>query len=293
MLVLSIPSPGQGVWYLGPVPIRAYALCILLGVVFALWCGDRRWRVRGGRSGEVVDVTFWAIPFGIVGSRLYWVLTESDRYFGPGRDPWAALRIWEGGLGVWGAIPAGALGVYLGCRARGIRLVPMLDALIPGVLVAQAVGRWGNYFNSELFGVPTDLPWALEIAPVHRPPGYERFATFHPTFLYECLWCLSAFVVLIVLDRRLRFRHGQLVALYVVGYASGRLWIENLRIDPIRFADLGGLRLIVWVSIAALLVAGPAFVRLRRRYGATDDDLYRVDAATAAGTATARTPERR
>ena len=153
MLPLSIPSPGQGVLHLGDVPIRAYALCIIAGILFALWYGDRRWQARGGRPGEVADVSVWAIPFGIVGGRLYWVLTESDRYFGPGRDPWDALRIWEGGLGIWGAVSLGAVGVYIGARRRGIRFVPMLDALAPGVLVAQALGRWGNYFNQELFGI--------------------------------------------------------------------------------------------------------------------------------------------
>ncbi|MFN8194573.1 MAG: prolipoprotein diacylglyceryl transferase [Nocardioidaceae bacterium] len=274
MLPLSIPSPGQGVWHLGPLPIRAYALCILVGIFVAIWLGDRRWQARGGDAGEVSAIALWAVPFGIVGGRLYWVLTESNRYFGAGKDPWGALRIWEGGLGIWGAIPLGALGVFLGARRWRLRVVPMADALAPAVLLAQAIGRWGNYFNQELFGTPTTLPWALRIDPEHRPEGYESFATFHPAFLYECAWNLAAFALLVTLDRRLRFRHGQMVALYVLAYATGRMWIENLRIDPIHFADVAGLRLIVWVAMGAALASGVAFVALRRRYGDADDEIH-------------------
>ena len=275
MHVLSIPSPPQGVVHLGVVPIRAYALCIIAGIFFAIWYGERRWVARGGRPGELTDVAIWAVPLGVVGGRLYWVLTESDRYFGPGRDPWGALRVWEGGLGIWGGISLGALGVYIGARRNGLRFVPMLDAIVPGVLVAQAIGRWGNYFNQELFGVPTDLPWALEIAPEHRPPGYAEFATFHPTFLYECLWNLAAFALLVALDKRFTLRHGQMAALYVMAYASGRAWIENIRIDPVRFDDIGGLRFIVWVSMVAVVVAAACLWHSRRRYGATEDPVHR------------------
>lgn len=262
-------------WHIGPLPIRAYALCILAGIAVAIWLGDKRWRAAGGRPGEVADLAMWVVPFGIVGGRLYWVLTEWQRYFGPGGDPWGAVRIWEGGLGIWGAVPLGALGLWLGARRMGIRFLPMADALMPGVLIAQAMGRFGNYFNQELFGVPSTLPWALKIDPANRPAGYEEFATFHPTFLYESIWNLSAAALILWLDRRYRLRHGQTLAAYVVTYASGRMWIENIRIDPITYDDIAGLRMIVWVSMAAIVIGALALVASRRRHGGSDDPPYR------------------
>src|SRR3954465_13861229 len=192
LTALSIPSPSSGVWYLGPVPIRGYALAIILGIVAAIWIGERRWVARGGTPGDVQDLAIWAVPFGLVGGRLYPVMTDHDLYFGEGRSAIEALYVWRGGLGVWGAVAFGAVGVVIGARRKGIRLLPVLDALAPGVLVAQAIGRWGNWFNQELFGKPTDLPWGLEIDADHRPEGYADAATFHPTFLYECVWNLAA-----------------------------------------------------------------------------------------------------
>ena len=256
LLVQSIPSPSESVWHLGPVPIRGYALSIILGIVAAIWIGEKRWVARGGRPGEVSDVSVWAVPFGVVGGRIYHVLTDWHLYFGADGNPVEALYIWRGGLGVWGAISLGAVGVLIACRLRGIKMLPMADALAPGVLVAQAIGRWGNWFNQELFGKPTDLPWALEIDPDFRPPGYEDFATFHPTFLYEFVWNLLAFAVIIWLDRRYRLGHGRVLALYVMGYTLGRAWIEMLRIDTVQMDDVLGLRLNVWTSI--LLFAGAA-----------------------------------
>ncbi|MGN6782582.1 MAG: prolipoprotein diacylglyceryl transferase, partial [Marmoricola sp.] len=190
LVPLSIPSPEQGVWHLGPFPVRAYALCIIAGVVAAVWLGERRWQQRGGRPGEVTDIALWAVPFGLVGARLYHVATDHELYFP--QNPVGALEIWNGGLAIWGGIAGGALGAWIACRRRGICLPILADALAPGLLLAQAIGRWGNYFNQELFGRPTTLPWALEIAPTHRPPGYEQYPTFHPTFLYESLWDLGA-----------------------------------------------------------------------------------------------------
>src|SRR5688572_30811050 len=188
-LPLSIPSPSEGVCYLGPFPIRAYALCIIAGIVVAVWLGDRRWQERGGKPGQVGDIAIWAVPFGIVGGRLYHVITDNGNYFGEGRNPVTALYIWQGGLGIWGAIALGALGAYIGARRAGVKFPPLADALAPGIVIAQAIGRLGNWFNQELFGKPTDLPWALEIPDVaSRPSGFEQFATFHPTFLYELLW---------------------------------------------------------------------------------------------------------
>ena len=171
LAALFIPSPGQGVWHLGPLPIRAYALCIIAGVIAAVWYGERRWVARGGIRGQVSDVAIWAVPFGLVGARLYHVATDHDLYFGAGKHPIEALEIWHGGLGIWGAIAGGALGATIAARRMGIRMLPLMDALAPGLLLAQAIGRWGNYFNQELFGQPTTLPWGLKIdadAPARR-----------------------------------------------------------------------------------------------------------------------------
>jgi prolipoprotein diacylglyceryl transferase len=271
---LSIPSPSQGIWHVGPVPIRAYALCIILGIVAAVWIGERRWVARGGKAGEIQDLALWAVPFGIVGGRLYHVITDHDLYFGEGRNAVDALKIWQGGLGIWGAIILGAIGVMIGGRVMGIRVLPALDALAPGVLVAQAIGRFGNWFNQELFGKPTDLPWALEIDRDHRPPGYEDVATFHPTFLYEALWCLAAFAVIILLDRRFRLGHGKVVALYALLYTAGRGWIETLRIDTVQLDDVAGLRLNVWTSIVLFLLAAAWFVYAGRRWAGREPDVY-------------------
>ncbi len=264
--LLSIPSPAEGVWHLGPVPIRAYALCIIAGIVVAIWLGERRWVARGGLPGEVSDLAIWAVPFGLVGGRLYHVITDWELYFGEDKNPVTALYVWRGGLGIWGAIALGAVGVWIGARMRGIKLLPLLDALAPGVLVAQALGRWGNYFNQELYGRPTDLPWGLEIDVAHRPAQYLDVATYHPAFLYECLWNLAAFALLIWLDRRFRLGHGRVLALYVMLYTAGRAWIENLRIDDVQMNDVLGLRLNVWTSIVLFVVATAFFVWSARRH---------------------------
>ena len=249
----SIPSPSEGVWYLGPVPIRAYALCIIVGVIVAVWLGNRRWIARGGRPGTVADIAVWAVPFGLVGARLYHVVTDYQLYFGQGRDPLRAFAVWEGGLGIWGGIACGALGAWIACRRRGIPLPAMADALAPGIVLAQAIGRWGNWFNQELFGAPTNLPWALQIDPGHRPAGYEQNDTFHPTFLYESLWSVGVAALVIWADRRFKLGHGRAFALYVAAYTLGRGWIEYLRIDPVN--QVAGLRLNVWTSIAVFVAA--------------------------------------
>ena len=250
MLPAAIPSPEQGVWQLGPLPVRAYALCILVGILVAVWVGNRRWVARGGQQGTVADVAVWAVPFGIVGGRIYHVLTEWDPYFGAGGDPLQALQVWRGGLGIWGAITLGGVGAWIGCRRRGIRLPAYADAVAPGIALAQAIGRWGNWFNQELYGRPTDLPWGLEIAPENRPEAYAAAETFHPTFLYESLWCVGVAIAVVWADRRFRMGHGRVFALYVALYSLGRAWIESLRIDP---ADLVlGLRFNVWTSLLVL-----------------------------------------
>jgi prolipoprotein diacylglyceryl transferase len=253
MAPFSIPSPAEGVWHLGPLPLRAYAFCIIAGIVLAVWLGERRWVARGGRPGDVTEVATWMVPFGILGGRIYHVITSPDAYFGDGGHPLHALYIWKGGLGIWGAIALGGVGAWLGCRRRGIPLPAFADALAPGIVLAQAVGRLGNYFNQELFGRPTDLPWALSIDAAHRPQGYAAFATYHPTFLYELIWDVGVAVLVIWADRRFRLGHGRAFALYVAAYTVGRAWIEALRIDDAH--HLLGLRLNDWTSLLVFLGA--------------------------------------
>jgi len=265
MTLLSIPSPSEGTLYLGPLPVRGYAISIILGIVAAIWIGERRWVDRGGQQGEISDLALWAVPFGLVGGRLYHVATDYQLYFGEDRNPVTALYVWRGGLGVWGAVTLGAVGIVIGAKVKGIKVLPVLDALAPGVLVGQAIGRWGNWFNQELFGRPSDLPWALEIDLDHRPAGYLDIATFHPTFLYEFAWNLLAFALVVWADRRFQLGHGRVVALYVMAYTLGRGWIEMLRIDDVQMSDVMGLRLNVWTSIVLFALAAAYFVVSARR----------------------------
>ncbi len=279
-LLASIPSPEQGVWQLGPVPLRAYALCIIVGVVAGLWVGEKRFVARGAAPGRASDIAVWAIPFGLVGARLYHVVTTPELYFGEDGDPVSALYVWEGGLGIWGAIALGAVGAWLGCRRYGLRLRSYADALAPGILIAQAVGRVGNYFNQELFGGPTDLPWALQISPANRPLRFTQFETFHPTFLYEALWCVVVAVVITLVDRRARLGWGRVFALYVALYCIGRAFIENLRIDEVH--ELGPWRLNVYVSLALFVLALAYFVLVGRRHPARERSAVLVTAPTGA-----------
>ena len=254
-LLAFLPSPAQGVWNLGFFPVRGYALAIIAGIFAAIIIGNRRYVARGGQAGVITDLAIWAVPFGIVGGRLYHVLTSWGTYFGPNGEPSRAIKVWEGGLGIWGAVLFGSVGVWIGARRKGLILPPIADAVAPGLAVAQAIGRWGNWFNQELFGRPTTLPWGLEIDAEFRPNGYTDFATFHPTFLYECLWCLAAAAIVVWADRRFRLGHGRVFALYIAIYCLGRGAIESLRIDA--SPELLGLRWNVWVAvfvgIAALL----------------------------------------
>jgi len=253
LTLLSIPSPSTGVWDAFGLPIRAYALCIIAGIAVAMVIANRRWRARGGDGETLEAMIVVAIPAGIIGARLYHVATDWQLYFGPGRDPVDALKIWNGGLGIWGAVALGAAGAYLVARRRRIRFPAVLDTVAPALVVAQAIGRLGNWFNSELFGRPTTLPWGLEIDRVHRPAGFEQFATFHPTFLYELVWNLLVAAVLIWADRRFRLGHGKVFALYVVLYCLGRFWIEALRIDAV--TQIGGYRLNNYTSLIVFVVA--------------------------------------
>ncbi|MBT2385076.1 prolipoprotein diacylglyceryl transferase [Streptomyces sp. ISL-11] len=251
MDIAYIPSPSTGVVHLGPVPLRGYAFCIIIGVFVAVWLGNRRWIARGGRAGTVADIAVWAVPFGLVGGRLYHVITDYELYFGEGRDWVNAFKIWEGGLGIWGAVALGAVGAWIGCRRRGIPLPAWADALAPSLAVAQAIGRWGNWFNQELYGKRTDLPWALKI---DADPAIGRIAgTYHPTFLYESLWCLAIAGLVIWADRRFTLGHGRAFALYVASYTVGRFWFEYLRVDDAH--HVLGLRLNGWTSIVVFIAA--------------------------------------
>ena len=262
-VVSYIPSPSEGVWDIGPIPLRAYALGIIIGALVAIWIGERRFQARGGREGLIGDVAIWAIPFGIVGARIYHVATDPELYFSDGKHPLNAFKIWEGGLGIWGAIAGGAVGAYIACRRYGVSFSSVADALAPGLLVAQAIGRIGNYFNQELFGKPTTKPWGLEIDAAHRPDGYSQFATFHPTFLYELLWNLAAAALIIAIDRRVKLTGGRAFALYAMLYTSGRVWIEALRIDTAN--HIGPFRLNVWTSMIVFTLAAAYFIWSRKR----------------------------
>jgi prolipoprotein diacylglyceryl transferase len=263
MSPLSIPSPSASEWALGPFPVRAYALAILLGIAVATVILQKRYARKGGPEERVLDLVLWMVPFGIIGGRIYHVLSSPDAYFGPDGDPLKVFAIWNGGLGIWGAIALGAVGAWLAARRYGLRMPPIADALAPGLLVAQAIGRLGNWFNQELYGGPTTLPWGLEIDDAHLVGGYPSGTLFHPTFLYEIIWNLLAAVFLIWAERRFRLGHGRVFWLYVMSYTLGRVWIEMLRVDEAEMVL--GLRLNVWTSILVFLVAAAFFVWLRRR----------------------------
>lgn len=270
---LSIPSPSQSTISAGPLTIHFYALCILIGIAVAIWLGRVRYAKVGGNADDVSEVAIWAVPFGIIGGRIYHVITSPEKYFGAGANPIDALRIWQGGLGIWGAISFGAFGAYLYFRTHKTSLTyaQLLDCLAPGVVLAQAIGRVGNYFNQELFGRPTSLPWGLEIDAPNRPTGYETFETFHPTFLYELIWCLLVAYLLIKLPgsiKKLVTRKGDIFALYVLAYTLGRLWIETLRIDESNL--ILGLRLNVWVSLIVIVASTAYLMKSKNRGNAKD-----------------------
>lgn len=247
-LLASIPSPSSGDISLGPLRFTAYGLMIALGVIAAVEVGRRRAPTRGIDPEDMVAIATWAVPAGLVGARLYHVITDWRRFEGRWLD---AVKVWEGGLGVPGGMIAGVLVGLWVARRRGVCLPDALDVVAPALPLAQAIGRWGNWWNQEVFGRPTDLPWGLQIAPGRRPVEYRDEPTFHPTFLYESLWCLALAGGLVLLDRRRRPRPGQLFSLYVLGYGAGRLWIEALRVDEASL--LGPFRVNIWTSLAMIL----------------------------------------
>jgi prolipoprotein diacylglyceryl transferase len=266
----SIPTPTNSVIGIGPLTVHYYALCIIAGVAIAIWLGNKRYRAFANNSeqsiGVVADIAIYAVPAGIIGGRIYHVITSPAQYFGEYGHPVDALKIYEGGLGIWGAISLGALAAWFGYRKRAKDLeLPsfrlLLDALAPGILIAQAIGRIGNWFNGELFGRPFSGPWALEIPLTKRPIGYLKYETFHPTFLYEAIWCLLVAAFLIWLTPKLRA--GQGFAIYAALYCIGRFGIESLRIDEAN--KIFGLRINLWTALIVGLSASALAIRFARR----------------------------
>ncbi|SNC59395.1 prolipoprotein diacylglyceryl transferase [Kytococcus aerolatus] len=282
-----IPSPTQAVWWLGPVAVRAYALCILAGVGVALWLTVRRWKARGGEADDVLDVATWALPLGLVGGRIYHVVTSPEAYFGEGGDPWKAFAIWEGGLGIWGAVALGAVGAWWACRSQGWSFAAFADAVVPGLLLAQALGRFGNWFNNELYGGPTDLPWGLRIHQWDHAAGRAVtdaagdpvvLGTFHPTFLYEAVWCVLMAALVLWLDRVRTFAAGQLAGLYLMLYTLGRFFIEMMRTDEAN--TFFGQRINVWVSLAVFLLGLFLYWRAGRKGAPSHRDAEESGART-------------
>lgn len=255
-----IPSPSNGILHVGPIPLHAYGLCLAVGVLVAATIAERRWEARGGKAGTIGEIGVVVVVSGVVGARVYHLFTGYDWNAG---GIVGTVKIWQGGLSIWGAVAGGALAVVIVARRRGLPTLTLFDSIAPGVVVAQAIGRWGNYFNQELFGRPTRLPWGLEIDVAHRPAQYATFKTFHPTFLYESLWCLVIFGLIVWVERRFRARAGQAFALYVALYTFGRVFFELMRSDPA--TKVFGVRFNALLSAALCVIFAVWFVVLARR----------------------------
>ena len=266
-MLLAFPTPSESAFGVGPVTIHYYALCIITGIGIAIWLGDRRFRAATplGR-GVVSEVAITAVPVGVIGGRIYHVISSPSEYFGSNGSPLDALKIWQGGLGIWGAISLGIFGAFIRYRMLQKRIelpsfAVFIDALAPGILFAQAIGRFGNWFNGELFGRPLDTWWALEVPGRYRPSGYSQFESFHPTFLYEAIWCVVIAIVLMRFGKGLK--SGQVFAAYVFAYCCGRFFIELIRIDSAN--TIAGLRVNVWVSVIVGIGAALIFARGSRK----------------------------
>jgi prolipoprotein diacylglyceryl transferase len=281
LIFQAIPSPDVSYIEFGPLRIHFYALFILAGIILALVLTESRLKARGAESGIAFDISLWAIPLGILGGRFFHVVTHPNDYFFPGADLLAVFRIWEGGLAIYGALIFGALGAAIGARFAGVKFTSYLDAVAPGVLLAQAVGRWGNYFNNELFGTPTDLPWGLQIDSSNPayPAGLPEGVLFHPTFLYESIWSLAGVALLLAADQRFRLRWGKMFGLYLVYYSVGRIWIEAIRIDPSEI--FLGLRINIWSAIAGIALGLAILVIQSRRHPGLEDSVYKPGKAPA------------
>lgn len=266
-LLASIPSPSDGVLHIGPLAIHAYGLMIALGVVAAVWLSGRRMEAAGvGTRDDMSAIAMWAVAAGVIGARLYYVVTDKSQ---PWKEPGRWLKVWEGGLGIPGGLLAGVLVGVWAIKRRGISVPGVLTAAAPAIPLAQAIGRIGNWWNQELYGRATDLPWALRIDDANLPGGgpsaqYPSGTTFHPTFLYEVLWNLALMALLIIIGKRVRLRPGRLLALYVIGYFTGRFWIEGLRIDEAQSG--GGLRLNQWVALVVVVLAAAYLLIDRARH---------------------------
>lgn len=273
-LFASIPSPSWQGFEIGPFSVRAYALCILLGIIVAVVWTDRRLHARGAESGAVLDIAMITVPAGIVGARIYHVLTHWNDYFAPGINPLTALYIWEGGIAIFGALIGGALGAWWSTKRMGIRFGAFADALVPGLLIAQALGRFGNYFNHELYGKPTDLPWGLQIESTNPayPVGLPAGTLFHPTFLYEILWNIAGIVILLWIQRQFDPQWGRLFSLYLVWYGLGRFWLEDLRIDPIDV--FLGLRLNQFAALLVVILGLVLCYVLDRRHPGKEPSVF-------------------
>jgi prolipoprotein diacylglyceryl transferase len=275
-ILASLPSPPADWQYfdVGPLRVHVYALAILAGIILATWITGRRLTARGGEKGVVLDFLLWTVPLGIIFARIYHVLTHPGDYFGPDIDPLSVFYIWEGGNAIFGGLIGGALGVWLGSRQTGVRFFSFADALIPGLLVAQAAGRLGNYFNQELFGLPTTLPWGLVIDLPNSavPSGLPADTLFHPTFLYEMIWNLAGVVILLLIERRRDMRWGKALAFYLVWYGLGRAWLEAIRLDPSE--TFLGIRTNIWASFAAILLGVILYVVQSRRHPGREESIY-------------------
>jgi len=273
-VIAGIPSPDLSYFQLGPITIHIYALCIMAGIVVATFLTNHRLTRRGAEPWVVVDIALLAVPLAIVGARVFHVLTHPNFYFGPDKDIWAVFRIWEGGIAIFGALLGGAVGAWLGCRWTGIRFWTFADALAPGLLLAQALGRFGNWFNQELFGLPTDLPWGLEIDYPNPawPAGLPEGTLFHPTFLYEVIWNTLGVLVLLWVGKRFVLQWGRLFGLYLVWYSAGRIVWESIRIDPSEV--FLGLRTNVWAAILGVVVGLVILVVQKRRHTGLEASPY-------------------
>ena len=280
MTLAYIPSPTISQFSIGPATIHIYALCILMGIVLAVWITTTRWKKLGGNFDQVLDITLVSVPAGIIGARLYHIITTPERFFGPDGD-WAEMfRIWNGGLGIWGGVLFGALAAWAWCRHKHYPMALLADAIAPGLLVAQAVGRLGNWFNQELYGAPTTLPWGLKLnmegtAIGHSEQCYDGATCpsgtlFHPTFLYEMIWNLigAAIIVYIGSKAMKKLKAGSLFAVYIMWYTLGRTWIESLRIDYAH--EFLGVRINVWVSMAVFVLGAVSFIVVQQMGKDTD-----------------------
>jgi prolipoprotein diacylglyceryl transferase len=274
-----IPSPSMDFGRIGLLTLHGNALVVIAGIVSAVWLGERRWAAQGGTQGLIMDIAVWTVPLGIVGARIYHIATNYHFYIGHGKNPVEVVEIWHGGLDLWGALAAGSLGAAIACHRRGVRLLIVADVVAPGIAVGQAIGRWGNWFNQELYGHPSTQPWAVKIDAAHRPrlpsgalnPRYADLPTYQPTFLYESLWCLAVAGLVILIGRRADLTHGRAFALYLAAFAAGHAWAEALRVDTA--TRLFGLRYDHWTALLVFLSA-MTYLVMNRSTRPLDDALY-------------------